>query len=114
MDLIKLSIANNYSKTPGPRNKKEGDFSGEDFRENLLLPTFRTAISERKKLEINLDGTAGYGTSFLEEAFGGIVRSGFFDSETLLDNIIIISTEEEYLINDIKDYIKDAEKDRKK
>lgn len=106
MEKIIISIANDFSKTPGPREKIEGDFSGESFREEVLEPKFNEALKENRIIEINLDGTFGYGTSFLEEAFGGLIRK--YKKEFLKINFQYISNEEPYLIDDIKTYINDA------
>lgn len=103
---MKLSIAKQFSRTPGPRYEKEGKFSGELFRKSLLLPIFLESKSQNEKLEINLDGTAGYGTSFLEEAFGGLARE--LGIQVVLDNIIIVSKEIPYLKEDVEEYIQDA------
>jgi hypothetical protein len=54
-----------------------GPFSGEEFREELLEPALKQAIEQKHVLTIILDGVSGYGSSFLEESFGGLVRSGF-------------------------------------
>ena len=59
---------------------------------------------------VNLDGGYGYATSFLEEAFGGLVRE---TNDPDVQNIEIISEEEEGLIGRIKEYISAALKDRK-
>jgi hypothetical protein len=56
-----------------------------------------------------LDGTAGYATSFLEAAFGGLARE--FGKDTVLDCLKFKSDEEPYLIDEIKGYIKDVQKD---
>ncbi len=66
MDVIKLNIASEFSRTPGARYIKEGEYSGELFRTKYLLPKMKTAINDDKILEVILDGSAGYGTSFLE------------------------------------------------
>jgi hypothetical protein len=55
-------------------NKKEGQYSGEEFRNSVLQPKFEYAKNEGIKIKIDLDGTFGYGTSFLEEVFGGLAR----------------------------------------
>lgn len=97
-----------FSITPGSRYKDEGDCSGEEFRVNILEPNFKEALEKDKKILIDLDGTIGYGTSWLEEVFGGLARK--YGSETVLELIDIKSDEEPYLINDIKEYIKNANK----
>lgn len=105
-DYILISIAKDYSLTPGPRWIKEGDYSGENFRKTILNPRFHVALQQGKKIKIDLDGTAGYGASFLEEVFGGLARE--FPKINILDFIEIKSNEEEYLIQEIQEYIKDA------
>jgi hypothetical protein len=107
MEKITISVAKNFSTTTGPRSKAEGDFSGEAFREEILNNKFEQAIKENKKLIVNLDNTFGYGTSFLEEAFGGLART--YGKEVVLKHIGFISEEEPYLIDDIEGYINDME-----
>lgn len=106
MESLNVSVANDFSKTPGPRYRYEGDFSGEEFRQTKLEPLFNQARKENKKIIVNLDGTLGYGTSFLEEVFGGLAR--LYTADEVEKTIEIISKEEDYLINDIKGYIKDT------
>ena len=68
-----ISIANDFTKYPGGRYRKHGKGSGEEFREEYLVPN----IEKQEQITIVLDGTAGYSSSFLEEAFGGLVRRGY-------------------------------------
>lgn len=102
----RIKIALDFSKTPGPRCRVEGKFSGQEFREEILQKQFLKAFANKEKLIIDLDGTHGYGTSFLEEAFGGLAREN--NMEDVLKTLEFISVEEEYLINDIIEYIKSA------
>lgn len=103
-----LRVADDFSATPGSRYEREGEFSGEVFRRSVLLPQLRSAMASGQKLLIDLDGTAGYGTSFLEEAFGGLVRTDGISSEQLHATLEFKSLEEDYLIEDIWSYIDDA------
>ncbi|GAB2621580.1 STAS-like domain-containing protein [Emticicia sediminis] len=105
METILLSVAKDFSTTPGPRYDWEGSFCGEHFRENVLKPKIEEALKGNKKLKIDLDGTAGFGTSFLEEAFGGLVRNNGYTSNQILDTIDIKSEEEDFWIERIKEYI---------
>lgn len=68
-----ISIADDFTKYPGGRYKKHGKGSGEEFREDFLVPN----LEKDEQIIVVLDGTAGYSSSFLEEAFGGLVRRGF-------------------------------------
>ncbi len=75
-DTIILKVATEFSRTPGPRFRSEGKFSGEEFRETILKDRFDQVIKEGTKLQIDLDGGYGYAPSFLEEvAFGGTSRA---------------------------------------
>ena len=69
-----LTIATQYSRYPGPRFAEDGPFSGEVFRDEHLVPALVAAEREGKRLIVELDGARGYTASFLEEAFGGLIR----------------------------------------
>lgn len=71
---IYLDVSKDYTDTPGGRYIKDGSFSGEDYRENVLYPKYIEARNKGVKLIINLDGCFGYPTSFIEESFGGLAR----------------------------------------
>jgi hypothetical protein len=88
-----ISVAKDFSDTPGPRYSEQGEFSGEDFFGQLLLPKFQEAIKRSTTLVVDLDGTEGYASSFLEEAFGGLSRY-FNDAAYVRQHLDIISTEE--------------------
>ena len=64
---MKINIAVDFSRIPGARYPEEGDFSGQEFRQTILLPKLQEAIKKKEMLTINLDGTAGLGRSYLEE-----------------------------------------------
>lgn len=68
-----IKIARDYTRTPGFRRRSQGDYSGEEFREDYLQPAF-DHLGEEEILVVDLDGARGYATSFLEEVFGGMVR----------------------------------------
>jgi hypothetical protein len=113
MEALKIKIAKDFSLTPGPRYIKEGEDSGELFRSTCLVNKVKEAIANHIKIEINLDGTAGYGTSFLEESFGGLIREDKIPFHALKELFIITSSEEPYLIDDIKQYLIDAYEESK-
>ena len=106
--MITINIAKDFSDTPGARFIREGDYSGELFRKELLEPKFKEAIENNQKLIINLDGGYGYPTSFLEEAFGGLAR--IYDKKQILETIDFISQDEPILVEEIKEYINNAKK----
>lgn len=98
MTIIK--VASRYP-SPGPRFKKLGPSSGEEFREWLVAE-----LDKNPNLTVDLDGTEGYGSSFLEESFGGLIRIGL--DKNIILNLKIISKEEPELIDEIKNYINEA------
>ncbi len=88
--MLELNIANDFSKTPAGRTRQaHGKHSGETFRETLLEPQLRAAINRSSKLKVILDGTAGYPASFLDEAFGGLVRKGRFSKHEMRESLIV-------------------------
>jgi hypothetical protein len=101
-----ISIARDYTTSPGARYKKDGPFSGEDFREKILEKYFRDGSSG--KIIIDLDDVEGYSTAFLEEAFGGLVR--LFGKDVVENRLEFISNDEPLLVNEIKNYLKNAKK----
>ncbi|WP_278983554.1 STAS-like domain-containing protein [Segatella bryantii] len=110
--MITVSIAKDFSRIPGARFPQEGDHSGQEFRTKVLLPKLREAIAKKEKLCVILDGTAGLGTSFLEEAFGGLIREDKIPYEELQSIIELVSEEDEDYIEEINQYIKDAYKQK--
>lgn len=108
---MKINVRKNFSKAPGPRYKEEGANSGELFREELLAPKLKEAIGNGSKLTIELDGTAGFGTSFLEESFGGLIREDGFNYDDIKRTLVFISKEDPYLTEEIEEYLLDAKEE---
>ena len=67
-----INLARDFTKFPGGRFRSDGPFSGEEFREDYLLP----ALQNYENVTVILDGVAGLPSSFQEEAFGGLVPTG--------------------------------------
>ena len=70
--ITKLFVLD-YTEDPGPRYIKQGDSSGEDFYLSTLNKKIVECIRDNSILDIELDGTSGYPSSFLDEAFGELV-----------------------------------------
>lgn len=98
-----ISIANDFSPAPAGRYRKDGPFPGEVFRDSLLIPALQAA----DEVVVDLDGTSGYGSSFLEEAFGGLVRTAGFTAEDLKKRLRIRSSRQSYELR-VWNYIRDA------
>jgi len=106
-----INIAQTFSKAPAGRYESDGPTSGQVFREKVLLP----ALSEAECVEIVLDGTEGYGSSFLDEAFGGLLRDHGFSAAEFTKRIKFVSDEDPSFIEEIMGYVQDEDKrqDRK-
>jgi uncharacterized protein DUF4325 len=69
MASVLVDVAD-FSKTPGGRFRREGVWSGEEFRETVLQPI----LDRGDDVIVDLDTALGFTSSFLEEVFGGLVR----------------------------------------
>lgn len=77
--MIEIHIAKDFSRAPAGRYRDDGPRSGQAFREEYLAP----ALRKEDEVVVYLDEVEGYGSSFLEEAFGGLVRVEGFTGEKL-------------------------------
>lgn len=108
---MKIKVVDDYTDTPGARYERQGPFSGERFRDEILYPKFLYCVKNHKKLTVDLDGGYGYGSSFLEETFGGLVRKLRNEKKTkyikYVKEIIIISEDNKSWYEKIDKYISD-------
>ena len=106
LDMSRISIAKDYSEFPVGRFPADSEFNGEKFREDYLVP----ALKEESTVTVNIDGAEGYGSSFLEEAFGGLVRKGHYSSVELHKRLIVECKDVDYNVYKglIWKYIDDA------
>lgn len=76
MSIKTINIAEDFSPYPAGRDDDDGKgFHGQRFREEFLIPALNDP--ELEHLRVILDGAETLGGSFLEEAFGGLIRRGF-------------------------------------
>lgn len=103
-----IRVASEFSATPGGRNPKNGPFNGEVFRERFLVP----ALRDHSKVVVELDGTDTYIGSFLEEAFGGLLREPHeFNYDVIQSKLEIVGNGEFAFFRDLAiQYMKDQEK----
>jgi len=104
---ITYKIAIQFSRTPSARNELEGKNPGVKLRQ-IITPLIRECIRNKQKFFVDFDGAAGYGTSFLEEVFGGLIRVEHFKYSDLKNTLRFISKEEPDLIDECWEYIDDA------
>jgi len=101
--MKQINVAKDFTKFPSGRYMRSGNTSGEAFREKFLVPALRS----RQEIEIDLDGVLGYGSSFLEEAFGGSVRATKVSPEEFF-RVVHLKSSSATLVSEIRQYVKDA------
>ena len=89
-----------FSEYPGLRHCSVSDDSGEEFYHKILNKKFYEALEKNESLLIDLDFTAGYAPSFLDEAIGNLVYDFSLDKVKQILNIK--SDEEPDWINKLK------------
>jgi hypothetical protein len=102
-----LYIGTQFSDDPAGRYYTDGDGNGEEFREEVLKPIF----SFGKPITINIDkNVEGYGSSFLVEAFGGLIKHGYFKNKYIKDrlNITYDNSDFKFYAKKIEQYIDEA------
>ena len=106
--MKEINIARDFTKEPGARNYSDGLYSGEEFYDTLLRIKYIEAVESNEKLKIILDGTEGYASSFINEAF---IRLGNdFGADRVWSNLIIISEEMPKYIQKVKESIYEKKK----
>ncbi len=108
MTLKIIDLPKDFSPYPAGRDRADGRWSAEAFREDLLVPALRIGGG----VQVQLDGAFGYGSSFIEEAFGGLVRVDHFDLVDLERRLEITCNEDPTLVDEAWEYIRDAAKSR--
>lgn len=87
---MRFSIAKDFSRHPAGARIADGPNSGEALREQLL-----DLLHDHRVVEVNLDGTRGFGSSFLRAAFRGLGR----------DRIKPVSRTDPSLVLEINEYL---------
>ena len=82
-----VEIAKEFSIYPAGRSPQDGPNSGERFRKEFLEAPLRAD----EKICVILDGARSYGSSFLEEAFGGLVRDTGFNADFLKTHLKVVA-----------------------
>jgi hypothetical protein len=90
---IKISV--DFSDTPGARYYEDGDYSGQEFFEKVLLDKFERSLTAHEKLTIDFDDCYGFASSFLSESFGRL--SSEFGAQKVRENISLISHQDPLL-----------------
>ena len=101
--ILEIDVSTEFSPYPGGRMREDGKWTGQAFREDILLP----ALKKADRIVLIMNGALGYPTSFLEEAFGGLVRECHISGNELLQRFEF-RYRNEYTVEVIKSMIRDA------
>lgn len=106
--MTHIMIANDFSRFPAGRfHPQDGNATGERFRAEFLVPALE---GSGEKIRIFLDGTTGYPSSFLEEAFAGLVKLGYAP-KVLRERLEFVTADRarQHYIDEIWDYVEDPD-----
>jgi len=82
-----ISIAEDFSPFAAGRYRNDGPYTGQHFREDMLVHAFNSYDF----VKIDLAGMFGLTKSFLEESFGGLVREHGFNYKDLLAKLVLMN-----------------------
>jgi len=99
MGIRVIDLGKEYSRTPGGRG------AGAEFRVKYMVP----ALSEGSFVVVNLNNVAGVCDSFLDEAFGELIRRHGPEVGMLFE-----ATSHPHRINQVKEILALAERDWRK
>ncbi|MBL1142716.1 MAG: STAS-like domain-containing protein [Proteobacteria bacterium] len=77
-----INVKADFSADPYGRTLKDGPDNGQRFRETILVP----ALNENDEVIVDFEKVL-CGPSFLDEAFAGIIRRGYYTKEELLNKL---------------------------
>lgn len=97
-----VDVGRDFTRFPAGRTSEDGPYSGEAFREKHLRPW----LDKNQEVTIKLDSALGYGSSFLEEAFGGLIRLGYARDKVM--QLIKLDSADSILKQEIQGYINSA------
>lgn len=103
----KIDVGNDFSSIPAGRTNEDGPYSGEKFREDFLIPIMNDDNVDR----IIIDFSNLYkpiGSSFLDEAFGYLIRKGIISYDNFNKKFLFIGNNKTILLDRIKNIIEDS------
>jgi STAS-like domain of unknown function (DUF4325) len=101
-----INVAQEFTPYPAGRFRRHGKFTGEVFRDDILIP----ALNAYDVVKIDFNGTEGVRSSFLDEAFGGLIRIAHLSADKVR-RIFIVPDErstalevESYISQELREY----------
>jgi len=77
MKMKTITVVKDFNPRPYGRYNSDGPGNGSKFRDDVLAP----ALRKYDHVHVDLTGYNRYGRSFLDEAFGGLIRESKFTYE---------------------------------
>ncbi|MDO6747176.1 STAS-like domain-containing protein [Gilvimarinus sp. 1_MG-2023] len=85
MNSHTIRVVNDWHKRPFGRYPNHSEYCGKNFREQLLVPN----LNIYDHVTVDLTGYNRYGRSFIDEAFGGLIRENGFNESRLKEKLTI-------------------------
>ena len=103
MSSATIDLTRDFNPRPFGRYRDiDGERSAEVFRDDKLIP----AMKQHDRVVVDLSGFNYYGSSFMEEVFGGLVRAGYTPDQ-LKDKLEVVHHQLPSYIEEAKLYIRD-------
>lgn len=98
----KIKFSEDFTDMPIGRYRSEGSHSGEVFREDHLIPALELYGDD--VVTVDLSDIYGMGGSFMDEAFGGLIRENGYTANDILERLEIVG--DDFLKEEIEDNLK--------
>ncbi|MDD4349004.1 MAG: STAS-like domain-containing protein [Opitutales bacterium] len=107
MKIKHINFVKDFTDCPGGRKRNSSDKSGEEFRDDILLP----ALNDHDQVVLDLEGAFGYPSSFLDEVFGKVVdQKGV---EWLRSRLVTILTDDPVSEREIREIVERHSRSKK-
>jgi hypothetical protein len=103
MNPFVIDVAARFSDMPYGRSIVDNEFNGEKFRKEILLKE----LDKHEYILIDLTGVMGSGSSFLDEAFAGLIKHEGFTLEQV-NRRLTFKSPYKSVLNNIDKYIREA------
>lgn len=107
-EMYEIDLGRDFSETPLGRTRRQGPYSGEAFREDILRP----ALVAHERVTVILDNATGLSTGVLDEAFAGLVRDGTLEEAEFWRRVLIVANRDPGLIHEIRSFVARAAQQR--
>lgn len=103
-----INIPKDFHPRPYGRDEGDGDYNGYTFCHTVLAP----ALKKYDAVHVDLTGYNRYGRSFLDEAFGGLIREEGFTAEDITNKLTYSHNQVQSIISVIDERIAAAIKSK--